>query len=247
MKPFFLSLTMLAIFSLSTVQAQNSFYIGAKGGANTSKYKFTEDLRELYPNTNSIFGMNGGFDMGILINGWSISTGVHYVQKGSKYQTDNFNDSDEVGYFSATEKLHFISIPVLLGFREQLANRVGWSLAVGPSFNFGLSGKLDETTEYFGTDDVDYQNYKIAFGEGVNEDYKPVQVGFQISPGLYVDVNSRSKVIFNVTWDFGTSDAFNPRYKDANGFFDSFKGDQINRTTMFTVGYEYHFNFQDRY
>lgn len=247
MKPFFLSLTMLAFFSLSTLHAQTSFYIGAKGGANTSKYKFTEDLKELYPQSNAIFGMNGGFDMGILLNGWTISTGVHYVQKGSKYQTDNFNEEGEIGYFSAEEKLHFISIPVLVGFREHLGNRIGWSLQLGPSFNFGVDGKLEETTEYFGTDDTDYQNYKVAFGEGVNEDYKGTQVGFQLSPGLFIDLNRNSKLTFNVTWDFGTSDSFNPRYKDANTFFDNFKGDQINRTTMFTVGYEYHFNFEDRY
>ncbi len=246
-----LQLMMLSFFSMLSLTVlnaqQNSFYIGARGGANTSKFKFTEDFKEQYPVSNSIFGMNGGFDMGLLLNNWAISTGVHYIQKGGKYQTDNFNDGDGVGYFTGTEKLHFVSVPVTLGYRDYLANKVGWSLAAGPSFNFGLDGKLDEVTEYFGTDEVDVQNYKIAFGEGVNEDYKPLQVGFQLSPGLFIDLNERSKLTFNVTWDFGTSDMFNPRYKDANDFFDVVKGNQTHHSTIFSVGYEYHFNFEDRY
>ena len=138
-------------------------------------------------------------------------------------------------------------MPVLLGYRDYLTSNVGWSLAAGPSFNFGLDGKLDETTEFFGTDETEVQNFKVAFGQGVNEDYKPMQVGFQLTPGLFVDLNNRSKLHFNVTWDFGTSDMFNPRYKDANDFFINNKGTQVHKTTMFTIGYEYHFQFQDRY
>ena len=64
---------------------------------------------------------------------------------------------------------------------------------------------------------------------------------------LIYKMNENSKLKFNVTWDFGTSDMYNPRYKNANAFFNSNKGDQLNRTAMFTVGYEYHFSFGDKY
>ena len=248
MKQLLLILAFMTTFGFfNSMAQQSSFYLGARGGANISKYKFTEDLKELYPTSNGVFGMNGGFDMGLRLSNWTISTGVHYLQKGGQYQTDNFDDNGTIGYFTAEEKLHFISVPVHLGYREYLASNVGWMVSAGPSFNFGLDGKLDETTEYFGTDETDFQNYKIGFGEGVNEDYKGVQVGFQLSPGLFVDINNRSKLTFNVTWDFGTKDIFNPRYKDANDFFQLYDGNQISRSTMFTVGYEYHFNFADKY
>ncbi|MEM9917418.1 MAG: porin family protein [Bacteroidota bacterium] len=235
----------LAIIGLNA--QQSSFYIGARAGVNTSKFKFTEDLKELYPTTHSIFGVNGGLDMGLHLNKWTISTGLHYVQKGSEYQTDNFEENGTVGYFTARERLHYVTILLLLGYRDYLANRIGWSIAIGPSFNFGLGGKVDETTEYFGTDETDVQNFKVAFGEGVNEDYKSQQVGFQISPGIFLELNERSKLLFNITWDLGTADIFNPRYKDANDFFNGRKGNQTNRTAMFTIGYEYHFNFEDKY
>ena len=248
MKRFVMILALLCPLGVSSLFAQyNSFFIGARTGVNTSQFKFTEDLKELYPNTNAVFGINGGFDAGLKFNNWTFSSGIHYVQKGSKYQTDNFEEGGETGFLTANEKLHFISIPLLVGYRDYLMDRVGYSVAIGPSFNFGLTGKLDEETAFFGSDDVDIQNFKSSFGESVNDDYKAQQVGFQITPGLWFEMNDRSKLTFNITWDFGTGDMFNPRYKDANDFFAENKGIQRHRTTMFSIGYEYHFNFEDKY
>ena len=236
-----------SIGTLGLFAQGSSFYIGARTGLNSSKFKFTEDLKELYPTVNGQFGINGGFDMGLQLQEWSIQTGLHYVQKGSEYQTDNFTEFGQTGFFTGNEKLHYISIPLLLGYHQQVAPGFGWTVAVGPSFNFGLGGKVDETVEYFGDRPTDYQNYKVEFGSGLNEDYKATQIGFQVAPGLYFDLNDRSTLNFNVTWDFGTSDIFNPRYKDANDFFADNKGNQVNRTVMFNIGYQYHFNFADRY
>jgi outer membrane protein with beta-barrel domain len=241
-------LSLICVFGASQIKAQtSSFYVGAKAGGSASEFRFTEDLKELYPTSNKLWGINGGFDMGIKLDNWTISTGVHYAQKGGEYQTDNFDAEGTTAYFTGREKLHFISVPVLLGYRQNLADKVGWSIAIGPSFNFGLAGNIDETTEYFNSDQVDFQNYKVNFGSGVNDDYKSTQVGFQISPGLFVELNEKSKVHFNVTWDFGTGDMFSERYKAANDFFDYYKGNQIHRNTMFSIGYEYHFNFEDKY
>ena len=235
------------LFTCSLYAQRSSIYIGARGGMNTSKFKFTEDLKELYPTSNGVWGLNGGFDMGLKLNNWTISTGLHYIQKGAEYQTDNFEEDGTTAYFTGKEKLHFLSVPLNLGYRDYLVDNIGWSVALGPSFNFGLAGKIDETTEYFGSEEVDIQNFKPEFGQGVNDDYRLTQVGFQLSPGLFVDINDRSKLTFNVTWDLGTKDMFNPRYKTANEFFDFNKGNQVHRNTIFTVGYEYHFNFEDKY
>ncbi len=248
MKSLIAILSLICTFSVLQLNAQtNSFYIGARAGGNTSEFKFTEDLKELYPNSNTVMGLNGGVDMGLKLSNWTLSTGLHYMQKGAEYQTDNFDENGTTAYFTGREKLHFLSIPVLVGYKQNLTENIGWSLAIGPSFNFGVAGKIDETTEYFGSDDVDLQNYKVAFGEGVNDDYKSTQVDFQISPGLFIELNEKSKINFNVTWDLGTSDMFSERYKKANDFFSTNKGTQAHRSTVFSVGYEYHFNFEDKY
>lgn len=226
---------------------QNSFFIGANAGANLSKFKFTEDLKELYPTTNSKLLLNGGFTMGLEIEDFVLRTGLEYVQKGSDYQTENFVDEFGTGYFTAKEKQHFVSVPLMLEYRSYVDYNFAFTIGMGPVLNFGVNGKLDELTEYFGTDDVDLQHYKVAFGKGVNDDYKNSMVSFRITPGMLFKIDERNKLTFNVAWDLGMGDSFNPRYKDANDFFVDYTGNQINRSTMFTVGYEYHFNFGDKY
>lgn len=248
MKRFVFILAFLCPAGAVALLAQhNSFFVGANGGVNLSHYKFTEDLSELYPVSNSRLGLNGGFDMGMEIDNFTISTGLHYIQKGGEYQTDNFENSEGVGFFSGREKVHYLSIPIMLGYRKYLGNELGLTFAIGPSINMGLAGKIDEEIEYFGSDRIDIENYKVEFGSGVNDDYRSTQVGFRISPGLIFPLNHRSKLTFNVTWDLGTGDIFNPRYKDANDFFLDNKGDQVNRSTLFTLGYEYHIPFGDKY
>ena len=236
-------------FGLSVVAltAQSSAFIGGQGGGNLSKFRYTSDLSELYPGVEALFGVNAGLTFGLEINNFTISSGLQYIQKGSSYATDNFEDENGVGYFSARERLHFVSVPLLVGYRKYLGDRFAFTVAIGPSFNFGLSGKIDEQIEYFGSDTVEPSNYQVAFGKGVNDDYKPMQMGFQFSPGMVFLLDRKSKLTFNVTWDSGLSDSYSRRYKNANDFFGTYNGDQMNRSTIFTIGYERHFSFGDKY
>lgn len=239
---------MVSAFVFTSLQAQsNSFFIGVNGGTNFSKFKFTEDLAELYPNSTSLAGLNGGVTVGFQIQNFTLKSGLQYIQKGSHYETNNFVGEEGTGFFSANERLHYLSIPVTLGYRFPLTHNFGVSIDMGPSFNMGMSGKIDESIEYYGVEEISKEHHTVAFGSGVNDDYDNVQVGFQISPGLYYDINDRSKVTFNVTWDNGLGDSYNARYKQANEFFDDYKGNQFNRSTVLTIGYEYHFNFSDKY
>jgi hypothetical protein len=234
--------------SLHMLHAQsNSFFIGANGGVNFSKFKHTVDLAELYSSSGSLTGLNGGVSAGFQIQHFTLSTGINYMQKGGRYETDNFFDPEGTGFFSAEEKLHYLSIPLLLGYRQNIGDRFGISLAMGPSFNLGLSGKVEESLEYYGSENISTEHYTVRFGRGVNDDYRNLQMGFQFSPGLYFDINDKSKLTFNVTWDSGLKDSFNQRYKQANTFFDDYRGNQFNRSTVLTIGYEYHFTFEDKY
>lgn len=244
-----LMITLLACLSVGLVamQAQSSAFIGGQGGANLSKFRYTSDLSELYPGVESLFGVNAGLTFGLEIKNFTVSSGLQYIQKGSAYSTDNFEDENGVGFFTARERLHYVSVPLLLGYRKYLGDRFGISVAIGPSFNFGLGGKIDEETEYFGSEETETSNYQVKFGKGVNEDYQPMQVGFQFSPGLIFMLDRNSKLTFNVTWDAGLSDSYSKRYKNANDFFTTYDGDQMNRSTIFTIGYERHFSFGDRY
>jgi hypothetical protein len=247
MKRITLLMLMVAASLISLSAQRSSLYIGATGGVNLSKFKFTSELSELYTSTNSIPGLNGGVTFGMELGNVTLSSGLQYIQKGGEYQTDNFEGDLGTGFFTARERLHFVSVPLLIGYRKFLSDQFGVSVALGPSFNFGISGKLDETIEYFGETDVEETHYIVHFGNSVNDDYKGMQVGFQFSPGLFYAINDRSRLTFNITWDSGLSDAFNPRYKDANTFFDDYRGSALNRTTMFSIGYQRHFSLGDKY
>jgi len=245
------SLTKLLVialfFPLNALVAQSSFFIGANGGTNFSKFKHTIDLAELYSTSSSLSGLNGGVEFGLQLSNWTITSGVNYMQKGGNYATDNFSDQNGVGFLSAKERLHYVSIPVLVGYRAPISDNFGFSLDMGPAFNMGFSGKIDENIEYYASEEVTNEQYSVDFGTGVNDDYKSTQVSFQFSPGMYFKLNNRSTITFNFTWDNDFRDAFNQRYKQANTFFDDYKGSQFNRSTVLTIGYEYHINFSDKY
>lgn len=247
MKKISITLLTCLVVGLAAVHAQSSVFIGGQGGVNLSKFRYTRDLSELYPSVESLLGVNAGVTVGLEIQNFTLSSGLQYIQKGSKYSTDTFEDENGTGFLTARERLHFVSVPLTVGYRKYLGDRFGLTLAIGPSFNFGLSGKIDEETEYFGNDVVEPENYQVKFGSGVNDDYKPMQVGFLFSPGMVFVLDRNSKLTFNITWDSGVSDAFSQRYKSANGFFDNVQGEVMNRSTIFSVGYERHFSFGDKY
>lgn len=247
MKHLSIILLLLATSFSALLAQESAVFIGVNGGANSSYLKHTDDLASLYSSSSSVIGVNAGITAGVQINRYSLTTGIQYLQKGGVYSTDNYNDNQGTAYYSAKEKLHFISVPVVLAYQYPLGERVGISLAMGPSFNFGLAGQIEETTEYFGSDEVEKGFHTVHFGDGVNEDYRKMQVGFQISPGLYVELNHKSRLTMNLVWDSGTQDSFNDRYKEANIFFDDYRGNQLNRSTMLNIGYEYRFSIQDKY
>ena len=247
MKSLTALLTVLFLAANALVAQQNSFFIGTNAGINFSKFKYTEDLAELYSNSIPITGLNGGVSAGLIIQNVSFTAGLQYIQKGGHYETDNFIDQQGTGFLAADEKLQYLAIPLQLGYRAKIFDNFGVSLSMGPSINLGLSGKIDESKEYYGSDDISTERYSVQFGSSVNDDYRKPQVSFLFSPGLFFELNDKSQITFNLTWDNGLNDSYNQRYKQANTFFDDYKGNQFNRSTVLTIGYEYHFSFQDRY
>lgn len=240
------AILLFGIISFAT--AQSAFYLGAHTGVNGSKFRFTEDLLELYPTSERLPGVNVGLDAGFQLGQWSFGSGFQYIQKGGNYQSDVF--TNEIGarsVLSARERLHFLSVPLLIGYSDYLTNRIGYTFQAGPSFNFGITGRLDETTEYFDSEVTDFNNYKIEFGEGVNDDYRGVQTNFQFSPSLFFDLDHRNRLTLNAVWDLGMKDSFNPKYKAANDFFRDYRGTVTNRMAAITIGYQYRIPFADRY
>ena len=242
------ALLLVAGFGYVAHAQSSGFYLGANAGVNGSKFRYTEDLLELYPESSRLPGVNVGVEAGFEVGRWSFGTGFEYLQRGARYQSNVFElDDGRTAYTSARERLHSLSVPVLVGYSDYLTDRIGYKLAAGPSFNFGITGRLDETTEYFREETTDFQNYEVDFGGGVNDDYRGTQVGFRFAPSLFFDVSRNHRLTLAAMWDLGLNDAYNPRYKAANDFFRDFRGSVTNRTMALTVGYQYRIPFADRY
>ena len=238
--------TLLAAAALA--QGPSAFFLGTHAGVNGSQFRFTEDLSELYQTSDRIAGVNVGLDAGVQVGHWTFATGLAYLQKGGQYETGTFTaDDGRTGYFSARERLHVLNVPVTLGYSGRLADKIGYTVAAGPSFNFGLTGRINETTEYFEEEFPVTENQRVAFGSGVNDDYRGTQVDFRLQPGVFFDVNRNSRITLNAVFDYGTKDAVNPRYRQANPFFDDYKGTITGRMRAVTIGYQYRIPFADRY
>ena len=233
---------------LFSARAQSAFYLGTSAGVNGSKFRFTEDMLELYPEQERLPGLNVGLETGFQVGQWSFGTGLEYLQKGAKYQTGTFETEEgQRGYFRARERLHFITVPVQVGYSAYLTDRIGYKVAAGPSFDFGITGRIDETTEFFGSDQTEFQNHKVEFGEGVNDDYNGMMTNFRLSPSLYMDLTRNHRLSLNAVWDWGVNDAFNERYRQANDFFRDHRGTLSTRMAAVTIGYQYRIPFSDRY
>ena len=243
----------LVCFGLGVASAQSSgFYLGTKAGVNGSKFRFTEDLKELYPTSERLAGLSLGLETGISVGRWNFGTGFEYQQKGGNYISepyvvafDDGTEATEIEY--ARERTHVLTVPAMIGYSDYLAQRVGYRLQAGPAFDVGLTGRIDRTVETFGEEVPDILNDKVAFGAGVNDDYRKVQTSFRLNPEVWFDLSRHHRLSVGAHWDFGASDAFNPNYKVANEFFDVFRGGLTNRTAAITVGYQYRIPFADRY
>lgn len=245
-KYFFSVLFCLLI--LGNIHSQNSFLLGLNGGVNLSKYKFTGDFTNYWTVSKSKFGLNGGVSAGVEFNRFAILTGVSFIQKGGRFETDNRNvdinndgQEDGLGYVKASERLNVISIPLFLRYRF-LSDDFGVSISAGPTFNIGISGTTETTTELT-TGQTSRSTYTTKFGSGITDDYKVLQMGFVISPGVHLAVGEKGRLNFNFIWDLGASSIANQRLLQALNI----NGKVFSRAVLFSIGYEYKFEFGDKY
>lgn len=243
-------ITLLLCLFTSTivVKAQeNAFFIGPAGGVNLSKFKYVgDDFSGL--TTKPLFGLNAGLTFGIEFKRLAIVSGAQFLQRGTKLQTENVSYdtngdgyADIVGFASGKERENIISVPFLLRYRL-FNEKFGATLSIGPSFNIGLNGNGEVEFEATDVNYSDRDSYTSSFGNGINQEYKRLQVGFLLSPGVYFGIGEQGRLNLNLMWDLG-SDMFNKRYKDAYDI--EYK--QIARSTILSITYEHRFQFGDKY
>ncbi|WP_439584906.1 porin family protein [Dyadobacter bucti] len=240
-KPLVLVLLLLTLYYTPARAQQSSFFVGGSGGANLSMYGYTSDYADIWTTSRVKPGLNGGLVFGMEFNKMAIVSGVSYIQKGTRSETDNYNlEGGNVGYIKARENTSFINIPLLFRYRF-LGEKFGLTLAAGPSFNIGLSGNLKLELQA-ASGESRSESSTVRFGNGITDSYRRFQPAFVISPGVQMPVGERGKLGLNIVWDLG-GNAVNKRSSSALGA----DGKIINISTILSVTYTHHFVFGDKY
>ena len=180
LKLFALLLTAMICHIPDTVIGQgNSFFIGATGGVNLSKFKFKDQYEDW--DVKSQIGFKGGVTLGVDFNRLSIVTGLNFTKKSSRFITPNgyfpsfifirtidgfdfdalqYLDTnqdglEDYGFFNYRETHNYVSVPLVLRMRL-FGEESGVTIGTGLSFNFGISADISGD---FQAVDIDSENF----------------------------------------------------------------------------------------
>jgi hypothetical protein len=188
MKKLFL-LAAVAIFSLSTMNAQGGVQFGAKAGANFSNLN-GDDADEAGLDGRTNFHVGGVVNIGI--NEWfSLQPELIYSMQGYEY--------DILGE-SVTGRLNYINIPIMADFT--IAE--GLSLQGGPQIGINVTSEEEGLGE---TVDTEAESTDISTGIGAQYEL-PMGLFFQARymigfSDVFEDVDAKNSVIsLSVGWFF---------------------------------------------
>jgi hypothetical protein len=237
MKTIKIIIAFLFTTGVATAQKESSFFVGGNAGLNLASYFLTDDYANTWSTRKSLAGLTGGMTFGYQMGKMGIQSGIHYTQKGTRAETDNFRlNNGEMGYQTVRERTNFITIP--LWFRYQFTdNKIGFAIAGGPAINVALSGRYRAGVHSVGGASS-YSSGAITFGNGVRETYKSVQAAFCISPGVTFNAGNGGKFGVNLLFDLGFN-AVNHRSSEANNR----NGIISNMGSGLTFSYLYHIPF----
>ena len=164
------------IISVSTHAQKRQF--GFTAGTTIANYKAKSD------GNNETLNSKAGFTLGVIANfaagkRFVIQPAINWVQKGTQ---------DKQTFIGVTEKVTLITnhIEVPLNF---MYSSNGFFIGAGPSFSFGVSGKVK--AESGGTKTAE----KVKFGNGDDDMLKTfdlganVLAGYQLKNGLLIAAN----------------------------------------------------------
>jgi Outer membrane protein beta-barrel domain len=239
---FFLS----TIFSLF---AQTGLIFGVGGGFNNSVTNLS-NVVNAKTSTSNLMGYQGALTVGWQFsNNFALISGVQYAQRGTKLANDNQAYRDDtngqtfLGSQIGEERTNFVSVPLLARYKF-LSSDFGFTLSSGLSFNMGQDGTAFRYVQSNNNSKTYFGRYEdVTFGDGINDLYKPFQVGFVLGAGVIVPISEKGRFTLNVAFDFGLSDAYNTRYKNANTIFEK----AFNRSTFFSLGYEHLLDIGDKF
>jgi hypothetical protein len=237
------------LFSILPLSAQSGLILGVNGGINNSRINYS-NVVNMKTSTSNLMGYQGALTVGWQFsNNFSLLSGVQYAQKGTKLADDNKAYRDDsngqtfLGSQIGEERTNFVTIPFVARYKF-FSSDFGFTLSSGLSLNMGQDGTAFRYVQSNNNSKTYFGRYEdVAFGDGINDLYNTFQVGFVLGAGLIVPINEKGRLTLNVALDFGLSDAYNTRFKNANTIFEK----AFNRSTFFTLGYEHVLDIGDKF
>jgi hypothetical protein len=154
---------------------------------------------------SSLNGIQAGIRIEPLFKyGLGLSTGLfyeYYFSKSDKYRT-TYSDSPEEYDYHLNFTEHSLYVPLHLEYRLNLSKKLQLFVEVGPSIDFGLSGKLTATAvgdkEPYFTETGIYRNSEIGFPQKRFNASLDFGAGIRVGGGLQLNVGM-SRGLLNIS------------------------------------------------
>lgn len=168
MKKFLMTLAVACFALTASAQEKGDFRFGVTAGMNVS------NITDMEMDSRIGFHVGAKAEYNITDNLYG-NAALLFSQKGNK---------KEEGAYKETENPGYIELPIHIGYRFKMGDKVSIFGETGPYFAYGICGKdkfegpgLDEDTKFFDYDDAN----KFDFGWGVKAGVEYAK--FQISLG----------------------------------------------------------------
>lgn len=152
-------------------------------------------------------------------HGTYLTAGIDWTMKGGKGSVFFSDGADAVGA-SMKYALHYIEVPVRVGFRYNLSEEIGFYAEIGPYFAVGVGGRHKCSVDADGSDARDYEE-QYSYNAFKNFDYDPVNyperltfqrwdagIGFRIG----AEYNQRYNLLIGADW--GLADIYRGSLRD---------------------------------
>jgi len=186
---------------------------------------------------NAKVGANLGVKMDYYLpnaKGTYISAGIDWVQKGARETVyDGSLTMDDVTYKIQS---HYFELPIHVGFRYNVLEKLGFYGEVGPYFAFGFTGKEKTLYENDLYDDTHNMLFGKHFGGGNIRGIQRFDCGF----GFRIGAEYNNQYSLNIGYDWGFTDMYTDKYRKAYSTATGFKLDKLkNHNLSVTFGYRF--------
>ncbi|MEE1222291.1 MAG: porin family protein [Bacteroidaceae bacterium] len=168
---------------------------------------------------NSLYDAKVGGTLGLKLDyvlphahGTYLSAGLDWTMKGAKLSVEAMG-ADRNAEATAKPSLHYLEIPIHVGFRYNLTENMGFYAEVGPYFAVGVGGKYKFSVDADGSEWSQIEDeftYPIFKKQKTRESFQRWDAGLGFRVGA--EFNQRYNVMLGCDW--GLTDMLRDDYRD---------------------------------